>query len=46
MDYFDWGTRIAQRISQLPAGADLGEPGPTPRWPLDAPGRETGRGTG
>jgi hemoglobin len=30
--YFDWGSRIAQDVSQDPVGADLGEPGPTPRW--------------
>ena len=32
MDYFDWGTAIAQSVSQDPVGTDLGEPGPTPRW--------------
>jgi hemoglobin len=32
MSYFEWGTAIAQEVSQDPAGADLGEPGPTPRW--------------
>ena len=32
MDYFDWGTGIAQSVSQNPVGTDLGEPGPTPRW--------------
>jgi hemoglobin len=30
--YFEWGTAIAQDVSQDPAGTDLGEPGPTPRW--------------
>jgi hemoglobin len=32
MSYFDWGTAIAQDVSQDPVGSDLGEPGPTPRW--------------
>ena len=32
MDYFRWGTAIAQSVSQEPADADLGDPGPTPRW--------------
>lgn len=32
MAYFDWGTRIAQQISAMPPGQDLGDPGPTPRW--------------
>lgn len=32
MDYFEWGTPIAQDVSRDPAGTDLGEPGPTPRW--------------
>lgn len=32
MSYFDWGTTIAKDVSQEPAGTDLGEPGPTPRW--------------
>lgn len=32
MEYFDWGTRIARDVSQNPAGTDLGDPGPTPRW--------------
>jgi hemoglobin len=32
MDYFEWGTAIAQDVSRDPAGTDLGEPGPTPRW--------------
>ncbi|ARF53956.1 group II truncated hemoglobin [Streptomyces gilvosporeus] len=32
MEYFDWGTRIAQDVSRQPDGADLGEPGATPRW--------------
>ncbi|MET8325803.1 group II truncated hemoglobin [Streptomyces sp. NPDC005181] len=31
-EYFDWGTRIARDVSASPAGADLGDPGPTPRW--------------
>jgi hemoglobin len=35
MAYFDWGTAIAQDVSQDPAGTDLGEPGPTPRWGRD-----------
>jgi hemoglobin len=35
MDYFAWGTAIAQEVSQEPAGTDLGEPGPTPRWGRD-----------
>lgn len=35
MSYFDWGTAIAQSVSQDPVGTDLGEPGPTPRWNLD-----------
>jgi len=35
MEYFDWGTRIARDISQEPVGADLGDPGPTPRWGWD-----------
>jgi hemoglobin len=35
MAYFDWGTAIAQEVSQEPAGADLGDPGPTPRWSRD-----------
>lgn len=30
--YFDWGTRIAQEVSQDAPGTDLGDPGPTPRW--------------
>lgn len=34
MAYFEWGTAIAQQISQDPVGADLGDPGPTPRWTL------------
>ncbi|MDH6577767.1 group II truncated hemoglobin [Kitasatospora sp. MAP5-34] len=33
--YFDWGTRIARDISSSPVGADLGDPGPTPRWGWD-----------
>jgi hemoglobin len=32
LGYFDWGTAIAEEISQDPVGTDLGEPGPTPRW--------------
>ncbi|WP_419706882.1 group II truncated hemoglobin [Promicromonospora sp. NFX87] len=32
MSYFEWGTAIAQEVSQDPVGTDLGEPGPTPRW--------------
>lgn len=32
MSYFEWGTAIAQDVSRNPVGADLGEPGPTPRW--------------
>jgi hemoglobin len=32
MGYFEWGTAIAQDVSQDPVGTDLGEPGPTPRW--------------
>ena len=32
MAYFDWGTAIAQDVSQHPVGSDLGDPGPTPRW--------------
>jgi hemoglobin len=32
MAYFEWGTAIAQDVSASPAGTDLGEPGPTPRW--------------
>jgi hemoglobin len=35
MSYFDWGTAIAQDVSQDPVGTDLGEPGPTPRWSYD-----------
>ncbi|MBL7489768.1 group II truncated hemoglobin [Frankia sp. AgB1.9] len=35
MAYFEWGTAIAQDVSQNPVGADLGEPGPTPRWGHD-----------
>ncbi len=33
--YFDWGTRIAKDVSAQPPGADLGDPGPTPRWGRD-----------
>ncbi|MFF4695388.1 group II truncated hemoglobin [Streptomyces chattanoogensis] len=32
MEYFDWGTRIAQDVSRQSPGTDLGDPGPTPRW--------------
>jgi hemoglobin len=32
MAYFTWGTAIAQDVSRQPEGADLGDPGPTPRW--------------
>jgi hemoglobin len=32
MSYFEWGTAIAQDVSQDPVGTDLGKPGPTPRW--------------
>jgi hemoglobin len=35
MAYFDWGTAIAQDVSQSPVGTDLGAPGPTPRWGHD-----------
>lgn len=35
MDYFGWGTAIAQSVSQDPVGTDLGDPGPTPRWGRD-----------
>jgi hemoglobin len=35
MDYFAWGTAIAQEVSQDAPGTDLGEPGPTPRWGRD-----------
>jgi hemoglobin len=35
MAYFSWGTAIAQDVSQQPTGAQLGEPGPTPRWTRD-----------
>lgn len=35
MAYFDWGTAIAQDVSQSPVGTDLGKPGPTPRWGRD-----------
>lgn len=35
MGYFDWGTAIAQDVSQSPVGTDLGEPGATPRWSRD-----------
>ncbi|KPM55977.1 globin [Frankia sp. R43] len=32
MEYFEWGTAIAQEVSQDPVGTDLGDPGATPRW--------------
>ncbi|WP_031078216.1 group II truncated hemoglobin [Streptomyces sp. NRRL WC-3742] len=32
LEYFDWGTKIAEDVSASSAGTDLGEPGPTPRW--------------
>jgi hemoglobin len=32
MGYFEWGTKIAQDVSQDPVGTDLGKPGPSPRW--------------
>ncbi|MEV2278670.1 antibiotic biosynthesis monooxygenase [Nocardiopsis sp. NPDC049922] len=35
LEYFDWGTRIARDVSRSPAGTDLGDPGPTPRWGWD-----------
>jgi hemoglobin len=35
MEYFDWGTKIARDVSAEPAGTDLGDPGPTPRWSWD-----------
>ncbi|GAA4847493.1 group II truncated hemoglobin [Kitasatospora terrestris] len=35
MEYFDWGTKIALQVSADPAGTDLGDPGPTPRWGWD-----------
>jgi hemoglobin len=35
MAYFDWGTSIAQQVSQDLPGTNLGDPGPTPRWGLD-----------
>src|SRR4051812_41611239 len=28
MEYFSWGTAIAQEVSHYPAGTDLGDPGP------------------
>ncbi|PVG84058.1 globin [Nocardioides gansuensis] len=40
MAYFDWGTRIAQQVSQQPSGTDLGDPGPTPRWDREGLVRE------
>lgn len=35
MDYFTWGSAIAQDVSQDPVGTDLGTPGATPRWGWD-----------
>lgn len=35
IEYFDWGTRIARDVSAEAPGADLGDPGPTPRWNWD-----------
>lgn len=35
MDYFRWGTAIAQDVSRSPVGTDLGAAGPTPRWNHD-----------
>ncbi|MFG2820212.1 group II truncated hemoglobin [Kitasatospora sp. NPDC048365] len=35
MEYFDWGTKIALQVSADPAGTELGDPGPTPRWGWD-----------
>ncbi len=35
MSYFEWGTAIAQEVSQDPVGTDVGDPGPTPRWGTD-----------
>ncbi|MGW7443624.1 group II truncated hemoglobin [Kitasatospora sp. NPDC054795] len=32
LEYFDWGTGIAEDVSASPVGTDLGDPGPTPRW--------------
>ncbi|MER7756199.1 group II truncated hemoglobin [Kitasatospora sp. NPDC097643] len=32
LEYFDWGTRIAEDVSGMQPDADLGDPGPTPRW--------------
>lgn len=32
MEYFTWGTAIAQEVSQDAPGTDLGDPGPTARW--------------
>jgi hemoglobin len=37
MEYFRWGTAIAQDVSQSAPGTDLGTPGPTPRWNRDGP---------
>ncbi|MCP9209104.1 group II truncated hemoglobin [Streptomyces cucumeris] len=34
-EYFRWGAGIAQSVSGQPADADLGDPGPTPRWGWD-----------
>lgn len=30
--YFEWGSAIAQELSQQPIGAHLGDPGDVPRW--------------
>ena len=35
LEYFDWGTRIAEDVSASAPGTDLGDPGPTPRWGWD-----------
>ncbi|MEV0488607.1 hypothetical protein [Streptomyces atratus] len=35
VEYFDRGTKIARDVSASPAGEDLGDPGPTPRWGWD-----------
>jgi hemoglobin len=35
VEYFSWGTKIAREVSADPAGTDLGDPGPTPRWGWD-----------
>ncbi|SEF58551.1 hemoglobin [Actinacidiphila yanglinensis] len=34
-EYVEWGTRIAKSVSQ--PGAELGDPGPTPRWGWNGP---------